>query len=157
MRLSLHADLGLRTLIYLAAAGEAGGTISTIAASHGISENHLRKVVHHLVRNGLVESQRGRNGGIRLAMAPRDIGVGAVMRLMEPDFALVDCMGHEKERCILTGNCGLQTILVEALKAWLAVLDRYTLADVIAQSRNLGRILGLANAVPRAVLPQAGE
>lgn len=153
MRLSLHADLGLRTLIYLAAAGEAGGTISVIAASYGVSENHLRKVVHQLVRNGLVESRRGRNGGIHLAVAPRDVGLGKVIRLLEPDFALVDCMGHEAERCVLTANCGLQDVFIEALNAWLAVLDRYTLADAIGRSRHLVRLLAIEKADPRAESP----
>lgn len=137
MRLSLHSDLGFRTLVYLASVGSGGGTIPEIATAYSVSENHLRKVAHELVQHGLIESQRGRNGGLRLRLKPEEISIGQVMRLMEPDFALVDCLGHDPERCVLTGHCGLQGIFVESLKAWFAVLDRYTLADAIRGSSQL--------------------
>ena len=153
MRLSLHSDLGFRTLVYLASADENGGTIAAIAAAYSVSENHLRKVVHELVQHGLIVSQRGRNGGIRLGRKPEEIGIGAVMRLLEPDFALVDCMGNDPARCVLTGNCGLQDVFSEALGAWLAVLDRHTLADAIGGSHHLPRILGIQIPIEVAAPP----
>jgi|SRR6516165_2802827 Rrf2 family nitric oxide-sensitive transcriptional repressor len=154
MRLTLHSDLAFRTLLFLAAAGENGGTIPKIAGAYAISENHLRKVVHELVRIGLVESIRGRSGGLRLRRPPSEISIGAVVRLTEPDFALVECLGNEPDRCVITGHCGLQSIFGEALKAWFDVLDRYTLADAVSGSANLSRLLEIAG---RDDLPPMGE
>lgn len=143
MRLTLHSDLAFRTLIFLAAAGAEGGSIPQITKTYRVSENHLRKVVSHLAQAGWVEATRGRGGGLRLRVAPADISIGAVMREMEADFALVECLGAEPERCLITGCCGLQGIFGEALRAWFEVLDRYSLADAINGSRGLSRLLGL--------------
>ena len=143
MRLTLFSDLAFRTLIFLATAGERGGTIPEIATAYAISENHLRKVVGQLIDVGFVEATRGRGGGLRLAVPPSTISIGDAMRKLESDFALVDCMGVAPERCMITGCCGLQKIFKEALNAWFQVLDRYTLADVISGSRGLERTLGI--------------
>lgn len=143
MRLTLHADFAFRTLVFLAAAGPKGGSISQIAKAYGLSEHHLRKVVNHLVQAGWVESTRGRGGGLRLRPAPAEISIGAVMREMERDFALVDCLGAAPERCVIAPGCGLKRIFGEALEAWFQVLDRYTLADAIGGSRGLPSMLGL--------------
>jgi Rrf2 family nitric oxide-sensitive transcriptional repressor len=144
MRLTLHSDYGLRALIYLAAAGEAGGTASAIAEAYGISEHHLRKVIQRLTQAGLVDAARGRGGGLKLARQPGEIGIGAVLRLTEPDFAMAECMSTEPGRCAIAGACGLQTALSEALAAWFAVLDRHTLADAIVAPGLLRQRLGLA-------------
>ncbi len=143
MRLTLHSDLGFRTLIYLAAADERGGTIPEIATAYAISENHLRKVVGRLIEIGLVKATRGRGGGLHLALPPSRIAIGTAMRRLESDFALVDCMGTAPERCAITGCCGLQRIFTEALNSWLQTLDRYTLADAINGSMGLQRALGI--------------
>lgn len=146
MRLTLHSDLAFRTLIFLAAAGKRGGSIQQIAEAYKVSENHLRKVVNHLAHAGWIEAVRGRGGGLRLRVAPSAISIGAVMREMETDFALVDCLGSEPERCVISGSCGLQRIFGEALRAWFQTLDRYTLADAIEGSRGLTTLLGLEEA-----------
>jgi Rrf2 family nitric oxide-sensitive transcriptional repressor len=144
MRLTLHSDLGFRTLVYLATAGEKGATIPQIASAYAVSEHHLRQVVNELVRLGLVKSTRGRNGGLHLGRAPAEISIGKVMRSLESDFALVDCLGHTPERCVIAGNCGLQHIFGKALRAWFEVLDQHTLADVIRGSSKLPLLLGIA-------------
>lgn len=146
MRLTLHSDLAFRTLIYLAAADKRGGTVPEIATAYAISENHLRKVVGRLIEIGFVEATRGRGGGLRLALPPSKISIGAAMRQLESDFSLVDCMGVAPERCAITGCCGLQRIFNEALNAWFQALDRYTLADAIAGSSGLLRALGIDEA-----------
>jgi len=150
MRLTLHSDLGFRTLIFLAVAGESGGSIPQIAKAYGVSQNHLKKVVNHLAHAGWVEAARGRGGGLRLRVAPAQISIGAVMREMESDFALVDCLGVEPERCLIAGNCGLQRIFGEALRAWFQILDRYSLADAVDRPGALHDLLGLAVAAPAA-------
>jgi Rrf2 family nitric oxide-sensitive transcriptional repressor len=146
MRLTLHADLAFRTLIFLAAADKRSGTIPEIAKAYAISENHLRKVVARLVEIGFVEATRGRGGGVRLAMEPSRISIGTAMRKLESDFALAECMGVSPERCVITGCCGLQRVFKEALNAWFEVLDRYTLADAVGGSKRLRQALGLNEA-----------
>ena len=143
MRLTLHSDLGFRTLVYLATAGEKGATISQVASAYAVSEHHLRQVVNELVRLGLVKSTRGRNGGLRLGRSPSEISIGKVMRSLESDFALVDCLGVAPERCVIAGHCGLQHIFGKALRAWFEVLDQHTLADVVRGSSKLPLLLGL--------------
>jgi Rrf2 family nitric oxide-sensitive transcriptional repressor len=143
MRLTLHTDLAFRTLIYLALAEERGGTIPEIAQAYSISENHLRKVAGRLISLGFVEGTRGRGGGLRLAVPASQISIGSAMRKLESEFALVDCMSANPERCTISGCCGLQRIFNESLRAWFQVLDRYTLADAIGASRGLLRRLGI--------------
>jgi Rrf2 family transcriptional regulator, nitric oxide-sensitive transcriptional repressor len=143
MRLTLYSDLAFRTLIFLAVAGERGGTIPEIATAYSVSEHHLRKVVARLIELDFVEATRGRGGGLRLAVAPSTISIGFAMRKLENDFALVECMGAAPERCAITECCGLQKILKEALNALFQVLDRYTLADAVGGSRKLERALGI--------------
>ncbi|MGE4482232.1 Rrf2 family transcriptional regulator [Acidocella sp.] len=128
MRLTKFTDYGLRTLIYLALAPDRLAMIAEIAEAYEISENHMVKVVHRLGQAGLVETLRGRHGGLRLACPAEQIGLGDVVRALEQDLALAECQGGGG--CAIRGACRLESILDEALAALLAVLDRYTLADV---------------------------
>jgi Rrf2 family transcriptional regulator, nitric oxide-sensitive transcriptional repressor len=144
MRLTVHSDLAFRTLVYLAAAGDEDVDIPRIAKAYNVSEHHLRKVAQRLGQLGWVTSTRGRGGGLRLGVEPEKISIGEVLRRMEPDFALVDCFGHAPERCVITGNCGLQGIFGEGLRAWFGVLDQYTLADAVKRSHGLQKALDLA-------------
>lgn len=130
MRLTHHADLSLRVLMHLALSGERRVTIKEISEAFGISRNHLMKVAHKLARLGYVVSTRGGGGGLRLGRSPESIVIGRVVRDMEPDFGLVECFRPEN-RCIITPACALPRMLDEALRAFLAALDRYTLADLV--------------------------
>ncbi|MBL6455829.1 Rrf2 family transcriptional regulator [Belnapia sp. T6] len=154
MRLTLYTDYALRTLIYLGLRSDRRVSIREVAAAHRISENHLVKVVHQLGRGGFVETTRGKGGGLRLARAPETIRIGDVVRFTEEDMALVACFeGAEGSGCALVNACRLQSLLGEALGAFLAVLDRHTLADLLARpnrevmAERLG--LGLAGAEPQ--------
>jgi Rrf2 family nitric oxide-sensitive transcriptional repressor len=114
-----------------------------IATAYRISESHLTKVVHRLGQAGLIETIRGRNGGMRLARPATAIGIGDVVRAMEPSIALVECQAGGS--CAIKGACRLQTIMDEAQAALLAVLDRYCLADISgSDARELRRRLGVA-------------
>lgn len=130
MRLTHHADLALRVLMHLALTGEQRVTIQEISEAFGVSRNHLMKVAHELARLGYIESTRGSGGGIKLGHAPGDIVIGRVLRDVEPDFGLVECFRPEN-RCIITPACALPRMLDEALRAFLDVLDTYTLADLV--------------------------
>lgn len=142
MRLTNYTDYTLRTLIYLALTGERLATIAEISEHYGISETHLMKVVHHLGLAGDVETIRGKGGGLRLASAPETINVGQIIRRTEPDLALVPCFCEQKA-CAIAPECVLQKALQRALAAFLAELDRYTLADLIGPRRKLAALLDI--------------
>ncbi|MEX0943302.1 MAG: Rrf2 family transcriptional regulator [Pseudomonadales bacterium] len=146
MRLTQHTDYSLRVLLYLALVPEQLATIQQISEAYGISRNHLMKVVHKLVKTGFVESVRGQGGGIRLNKAPQDIGIGKVIRAMEPDIALVECLRPDNT-CVITPACKLPPILNKALAAFFRELDRYTLKDLLpASARNeLATLLNIRN------------
>src|SRR3546814_4430207 len=104
--------------------------------AYRISQNHLMKVVNDLARSGYIDSVRGRGGGIRLGKPPADINIGVLVRHTEEGFNLVDCGS-----CALAPACGMTGVLKEALGAFLAVLDRYSLADLMGKRPDLRRLL----------------
>lgn len=130
MRLTTMTDYALRLLMYLAQQPDRLCTIAEAAQAHGISETHLMKVTHHLGLLGWIETVRGKGGGMRLARAPHEIGLGEVVRDMEPDFHLVECFSTGNT-CVRTGDCALTGVLHSALQDFLARLDGVTLADIV--------------------------
>jgi Rrf2 family nitric oxide-sensitive transcriptional repressor len=142
MQLTRYSDYCLRVLTYLALDPGRLTTIDEIAGSYGISKAHLMKVVHHLGSTGYVETLRGRRGGVRLARPPEEIRLGDVLRATEESLALVECFEPASNRCAIEPACRLRSVLHEALAAFLAVLDRHTLADLVARRRGpLTRLL----------------
>ncbi len=150
MRLTLYSDYSLRVLVYLGTHGERLCSIGEIARSYGVSQNHLMKVVNDLARAGYVESVRGRFGGIRLARPAETLNVGDIIRHTEEGFDLVDC-----PNCVIAPACGLTRVLCEAVRAFLQVLDRYTVADLIVKRDALAQIFARAATGPEAVPPGA--
>ncbi|PKE07887.1 BadM/Rrf2 family transcriptional regulator [Macrococcoides caseolyticum] len=130
MKLTLYSDYSLRVLMYIARQ-EHRVQIDEIAKFYGISKNHLTKVVNNLATLGYIETTRGRGGGIRIKMAPEEINIGALIRKTEEHFNLVECFDRETNTCPIAGICGLQGVLGEALNAYLSVLDKYTLQDIL--------------------------
>ncbi|MGO2340791.1 MAG: Rrf2 family transcriptional regulator [Psychrobacter sp.] len=166
MRLTNYSDYALRSLIYLAVKPEPHtlANISDIANSYDISKSHLTKVIHQLGQLGYIESARGKNGGIRLARAPNDINLGALIKQIEPDFDLVECFAVPVSKnkgsqskdlpmtfieeqtdksigCVITPVCQLKSVFSEALTAFIKVLERYTLADIINNEEELAALL----------------
>ncbi|SNZ15705.1 transcriptional regulator, BadM/Rrf2 family [Terribacillus aidingensis] len=138
MRLTMYTDFSLRILLYLGTQDKVKlSTIQEIATAYKISKNHLMKVSHELRQAGYIEAVRGRSGGIRLARDPKDINVGAVVRQMEDDLHLVECFNRENNTCPIASVCGLKGVLGNALKAYLQVLDAYTLQDLLQNKREL--------------------
>lgn len=144
MRLTLHADYALRVLTYLGLRDDRLCTIAEIATAYGISESHLTKVVHRLGVRGLVRTVRGHGGGLQLALPPEKIGLGRVVRLMEDDLRIVECFDPPTCTCPIADRCALTGILDEALGAFLGVLDRHSLADLLGPRGALLRRLGVA-------------
>jgi len=138
MRLTLHTDYALRVMIYVGRCEGDLVTITEIADFHGISKNHLTKVVHHLGRAGYLETVRGKHGGVRLLKRPDQIRLGAFVRATEEDFALVRCLRDEEEDepCRLHDQCLVTQALTAGLTAFFTELDRYTLADMLERERD---------------------
>ena len=157
MRLTTFTDYTLRVLMYLALDPARLATIPEIAGAYGISQNHLMKVVHRLARAGVIESVRGKGGGLRLARPPKAIRIGEVVRVAEGDAPLVECLSADPHACRISGACRLTRVLVEGFDALYASLDRHTLADLTANRGALATILvhGPARAASFAARQQA--
>ncbi|MGN6304686.1 MAG: RrF2 family transcriptional regulator [Mesorhizobium sp.] len=137
MRLTNFSDYALRMLMYAASAGDRLITIEEAARVFGVSKTHLNKVANTLTRAGFLKSVRGRSGGLTLGRAPQDICIGDVIRLTEPDFALVECFATGNQ-CVITQRCKLPRMLNDAMASFHATLDRYTLADIALMPRDFG-------------------
>lgn len=131
MKLTHYSDLGLRLLMYLALRQGGPTTIQEASERFAVSKNHLVKVSHQLTKSGLIASARGRNGGIRLARAAREITVEQALRATEDHFDLVECFDAGANRCAIAGSCRLGGVLDAALQAFFGVLRQTTLADLV--------------------------
>ena len=145
MRLTRYTDYALRVLIYLGLRPDTLGSIGEMAERYGISENHLMKVVQQLGRAGYLKTTRGRGGGVRLGRAPETIRIGDVVRLTEEDFDIAECGS-----CVLGGACGLTSAFSRATAAFLAVLDQFTLADLVESGDSSRALMRLGIKPPKA-------
>ncbi len=138
MRLTAYSNFALRTLQMAALRAPGLVRIDEVAQAHGLSRAHITKIVHELGRAGYLETQRGRGGGFRLARPAQEIVVGDVVRLTEGPIELVECFNPSTNTCPLLGVCRLSAALREATRAFFAVLDKLTIADIAA---NRGALL----------------
>ncbi len=133
--------------MYAGVRGSQLSTIDEIAGAYGISRSHLTKVVHFLGECDLLENIRGHGGGLRLKSRPEDIRLGELVRQTEQNLDLVECFQQPENasrgNCRIAGSCVLQGALHTALEAFFAVLDDWTLADLLAPKTALARDLGL--------------
>lgn len=141
MKLTTFSDYTLRVLMYLALNRERLATIPEIAAAYDISENHLMKVVHQLARSGVIESVRGKGGGIRLAHEPEAIRLGQIVRASEGSAPIVACLSGDAAACCIAPACRLTAVLVRAFDVLYAALDDYTLADLVHTPHGLRALL----------------
>ncbi|TPW17089.1 MAG: hypothetical protein FD130_797 [Halothiobacillaceae bacterium] len=143
MQLTLYTDYSLRVLLYLGLHPTASATISEIAKNYGISRNHLVKVVHNLATLGYITTTRGRGGGMTLARDAKLINIGAVVRHTEVNFTLVECFDRRHNTCPISPLCALKGALYQAQNSFMAVLDKYTLDDVLDNRTGLLALLGV--------------
>lgn len=137
MRLTMMSDYALRVLLFTAAHPDRLVTIDETQEVYDISRGHLMKIIGVLARAGILRSQRGRSGGFTLGLSPEQIRLGDVLRLTEPDFEMVECFAPSNA-CAITPFCRLPPIITEALTAFMAVMDRHTLADLIIEPQRFG-------------------
>ena len=145
MQLTLHSEYALRVLLYLGS--RHGESVSTreISSTFGISKHHLVRVIQTLGDANYLHVVPGRGGGVSLAMEPSLIRLGDVVRRAEPTFRIAECFDAERNTCVIARVCSLKPVLNEALNSFLATLDRYTLADLLAggAQRKLSRVFTL--------------
>ena len=135
MRLAEYTDHTLRVLMYCAAQSARLVTIAEMAQAQGISKSNLMKIVSDLARLGLLETTRGRSGGVRLVKPPAQIRIGDVVREAETDFRLVECFDEATNSCTMSPTCRLKGVFGKALTAYLRELDGATLADIVGPQR----------------------
>ncbi len=146
MRISTFTDYAFRVLMQAALRHPSKVTIDEVAEAYGISRNHLIKVINELARAGFLVTQRGRSGGFTLARPANRIKVSEVVNFGEENQAFVECFDAINNRCVITPACRLKFILAEALKAFSAVLEKYTIADLCEKPEPLLRHLGIGSA-----------
>ncbi len=154
MRLAEYTDYTLRVLMYCAAHPRQLVTIGELAERHRLSKSHLMKIVNDLARQGLLETTRGRGGGLRLVKDAAAIRVGDVVRACETDFRLVECFDAATNLCTLSPSCRLKRVLSAALKAYFSELDGVTLADIAGPAKGPAR--GAAMARRSVAVPMTG-
>lgn len=133
MQLTVHTDYALRVLLYLSHFPNRRIGTEEISTAYGISKNHLVRVVQTLADSGFVRVTVGRAGGVELAREPREIRLGEIIRSTEASFRLVECHDMASNTCPIVPVCSLKSLLDEALDAFLATLDNYTLADLVKE------------------------
>lgn len=145
MQLTAFTDYSLRVLISVGTKdNDELSTITEIATQYGISRNHLIKVVHHLGQRGYLATIRGKGGGFRLAIPPAEIRLGDVIRCTEQRFDVVPCLNPKaRGSCAIESVCVLKRALGEATRAFLAVVDGYTLADLLRPRHELRALLAV--------------
>jgi Rrf2 family nitric oxide-sensitive transcriptional repressor len=139
--LTKFSDYSLRLLLYLGLHSDRLVSVGEVSRAYRISPHIMVKSVQLLVREGLVASVRGRNGGLRLAKPPSEINVGRLLRLTEPGWDLVECFDLARNTCPIEPACGLKGVLTRAQGAFLGVLDRHTLADFMPRAPKLLQLL----------------
>jgi Rrf2 family transcriptional regulator, nitric oxide-sensitive transcriptional repressor len=141
MKLTQYSDLGLRLLMYLALRKGDAVTIQEVSDRFGVSKNHMVKISHQLTKSGLIESIRGRNGGVRLSRPPESINAEEALRATEDNFDLVECFNVLQNRCVITDVCRLSGVLDSALAAFFNVLREVSLSDLVKNRKALENAL----------------
>ncbi len=131
MQISKFTDYAFRALIYLARNREKNATVDSLAEYLEVSEHHMKKVIHKLAKTEYIISTKGRNGGLRLGVDPREINLGKVLIATEENLSLVECMDNAKLCPLMTSGCKLKGIISNSLQSFINELSQYTLEDIL--------------------------
>ncbi|MBB4953875.1 Rrf2 family iron-responsive transcriptional regulator [Agrobacterium vitis] len=149
MRLTKQTNYAVRMLMYCAANKDHLSRIPEIAKAYGVSELFLFKILQPLTKAGLIETVRGRNGGVRLGRAPETISLFDVVKVTEDSFAMAECFEDDGDvDCPLIDSCGLNSALRKALNAFFAVLMEYSIDDLVKARPQINFLLGMDD-IPR--------
>lgn len=138
MKLTKRGEYGLRVLIRLGIAQKLGldvVSVSTLADSERLPFKFLEQILFELRHAGYLETKRGKQGGCRLLKPQEEIKIGEVVRLIDGRLAPIGCASeteYEKCSCPDEEHCGLRMLMIDVRNAIAQILDRYTLADVVA-------------------------
>lgn len=143
MRLTRQTNYAIRILMYCAANNDRLSRIPEIAAAYTVSELFLFKILQPLVEARLVETVRGRNGGVRLGRPAAEITLFDVVRVTEESFAMAECFENDASECPLVDSCALNAALRKALGAFFDVLESYTIADLVKERTDVRLLLGI--------------
>lgn len=143
MRLTRQTNYAMRILMYCAANDGRLSRIPEIASAYSVSELFLFKILQPLVEAKLVETVRGRNGGVRLGRPADQISLFDVVRVTEESFAMAECFENDATECPLVDSCSLNSALREALNAFFEVLGRHSIADLVAAKSDMRGLLGI--------------
>lgn len=150
MRLTRQTNYAVRILMYCAANKDQLSRIADIAKAYTVSELFLFKILQPLTRAGLVETVRGRNGGIRLGRAATAITLLDVVKVTEENFSMAECFDNDVSECPLVDSCGFNAALRKALGAFFDVLAQYSIDDLVKARPSINFLLGLENKQPAA-------
>lgn len=146
MQLKKYTDYALRVLIFCGTKPDGElANIKEISETFSISQHHLGKIVFELNKLGLLETIRGRNGGLRLQKKPEEINVGMVVRHMESDFNLLECFDQGTDHCVISPACHLKHALHKAMSAFFHVLDQYTIKDLVVNGDQLRKLMNITS------------
>ncbi len=149
MRLTKQTNYAVRMLMYCAANGDKLSRVPEIAKAYGVSELFLFKILQPLNKAGLIETVRGRNGGVRLPRPAAEISLFQVVKVTEDSFAMAECFESGEIDCPLVDSCGLNTALRKALNAFFEVLQQYSIDDLVKARPQINFLLGLEEPVAK--------
>jgi len=155
MRLTKQTNHAIRILMYCAANDPQLSKTGEIARAYRLSEQFLFKILQPLSKAGLVQTVRGRNGGLRLGRAADQITLFDVIRATEESFSMTYCFDRGGDACSLLNNCSLDPALHHALNAFFDVLSGYTIENLVAGRPQIGNLLGLEASMIRDSFPVA--
>jgi len=137
MRITKRSNIAMRVLMFCAVNSGRLVTKSEVAGRCNVSESHLAQIINRLAQLGYLNTLRGRNGGLELARDPADIRIGKVFRLLEPGFAITECFADADNSCPLIDACRLRLAIADAVEAFYAHLDAFTLDQLVCDNAAL--------------------
>jgi Rrf2 family iron-responsive transcriptional regulator len=153
MRLTKQTNYAIRMMMYCAARGDGSlSRVQEIARAYGVSELFLFKILQPLVEAGLMETVRGRKGGVRLGKPADEVTLYEIVRVTEDNFAMAECFENDSAECPLIDSCSLNAALYKALNAFFAVLQDYTIADLVQNRPHMRSLLGMLETEKAAAL-----
>ena len=131
MYLSKFTDYSFRILMYLGNNPDKLSTVDELSSILDLSTHHVKKIVYKLSKNNYISSLKGRNGGIKLGMDPKDINLGKLLEITEDNLDILECFSIENNTCSLNNCCKLKPIINDALESFKLELSKYTLAYIL--------------------------